>query len=81
MAVSAYVFIKCEEGTILKVAKDISALPEIISCHIVTGPETVWDAIAFLESASIDDIDKYVTEKIEPTEGVLSTSTNIVAGE
>jgi DNA-binding Lrp family transcriptional regulator len=81
MPVSAYVFIKCEEGAVLNVAKDISALPEIVSCHIVTGPETVWDAIAFLESDSIDDVDRYVTEKIQPTEGVHSTSTNIVAGE
>ena len=73
MTVSAYVFVECTQGKALDVSNKLSALDGVTSCHAVTGPV---DVIAFVERADI----KYVVEKIQSTEGVLRTSTNIVAG-
>lgn len=77
MAVSAYVFVECTQGRALDVSKKLSALDGITSCHAVTGPV---DVIAFIEGADINEVGKFVVEKIQSTEGVLRTSTNIVAG-
>jgi len=77
MTVSAYVFVECTQGKALDVSNKLSALDGVTSCHAVTGPV---DVIAFIERADINEIGKYVVEKIQSTEGVLRTSTNIVAG-
>jgi len=76
MAVSAYVFVECTQGKALDVSKKLSAVSGIASCHAVTGPV---DVIAFIEASDINEIGKFVVEKIQSTEGVLRTSTNIVA--
>ena len=76
MAVSAYVFVECTQGKALDVSKKLSAVDGITSCHAVTGPV---DVIAFIEASDINEIGKFVVEKIQSTEGVLRTSTNIVA--
>jgi len=77
MTVSAYVFVECTQGKALNVAKKLSALDSVGACHAVTGP---IDVIAFIEAADINDLGKFVVEKVQTTEGVLRTSTNIVAG-
>jgi DNA-binding Lrp family transcriptional regulator len=77
MAVSAYVFVECTQGMALDVVSKLSALDAVGSCHAVTGP---IDVIAFINAVGIDDLGKFVVEKIQTTEGVLRTSTNIVAG-
>jgi DNA-binding Lrp family transcriptional regulator len=43
----------------------------------VTGPV---DVIAFIEASDINEMGKFIVEKIQSTDGVLRTSTNIVAG-
>jgi DNA-binding Lrp family transcriptional regulator len=43
----------------------------------VTGP---IDVIAFIEAGDITDVGKFVVDEIQATDGVLRTSTNIVAG-
>jgi DNA-binding Lrp family transcriptional regulator len=77
MAVSAYVFVECTRGKALSVARKLSALNGVGSCHAVTGP---IDVIAFIEASDVDALGKFVVDKIQKTEGVLRTSTNIVAG-
>lgn len=76
MAVSAYVFVECTQGKALNVSKKLSAVDGVASCHAVTGPV---DVIAFIEAPDISEIGKFVVEKIQSTDGVLRTSTNIVA--
>ena len=77
MSVSAYVFVECTQGKALDVVQNLSALDAVSSCHAVTGPV---DVIAFLEAIDLDQLGKFVVEKIQTVEGVLRTSTNIVAG-
>ena len=76
MAVSAYVFVECTQGKALDVSRKLSALDGVTSCHAVTGP---IDVIAFIEASDIDQLGKFVVERIQATEGVLRTSSNIVA--
>ena len=77
MAISAYVFVECTQGKPLDVSKKLSALDGVTSCHAVTGP---IDVIAFIESPDINELGRFVVEKIQSTEGVVRTSTNIVTG-
>lgn len=77
MAVSAYVFVECTQGKSLEVSKKLSAVDGVTSCHAVTGPV---DVIAFVEAPDINEIGKFIVDKIQSTQGVLRTSTNIVAG-
>ncbi len=77
MPISAYVFVDCTQGRALDVAKKLSTVDGVASCHAVTGPV---DVIAFIEAPDITEIGKFIVEKIQSVEGVLRTSTNIVAG-
>ena len=77
MAISAYVFVECTQGKALEVSQSLSALDGVTSCHAVTGPV---DVIAFVEAPDINEIGKFVVERIQSTGGVLRTSTNIVTG-
>ena len=77
MTVSEYVFVECTQGKALDVVRKLSALDGVGACHAVTGP---IDVIAFIEAVDIDGLGKLIVEKIQKAEGVLRTSTNIVAG-
>lgn len=77
MAVSAYVFVECTQGKALDVSSSLSKLDGVTSCHAVTGPV---DVIAFIETPDINELGKFVVDKIQSTGGVLRTSTNIVTG-
>jgi DNA-binding Lrp family transcriptional regulator len=77
MAVSAYVFVECTQGKALDVAKKLSAVEGVESCHAVTGPV---DVIAFIGAPDINKLGAFIVEKIQATPGVLRTSTNIVTG-
>jgi DNA-binding Lrp family transcriptional regulator len=77
MSVSAFIFVECTQGKALEVVQKLSALDAVSLCHAVTGPV---DVIAFLEAIDLDELGKFVVENIQTTEGVLRTSTNIVAG-
>ncbi len=77
MAISAYVFIECTQGKALEVSKKLSELDGVNACDAVTGPV---DVIAFIQSPDINELGRFVVEKIQATNGVLRTSTNIVTG-
>lgn len=77
MAISAYVFVECIQGKALDVCRRLSQLDDVKSCHAVTGP---IDVIAFIEAPDINELGRFVVEKIQATEGVLRTSSNIVTG-
>ena len=77
MAVSAYVFVECSQGKALDVSRKLSSVDGVTSSHAVTGPV---DVIVYIEAADINDLGKFVVEKIQSVEGALRTSTNIVAG-
>ena len=76
MAVSAYVFVECTQGKALDVSQKLSGVDGVTSSHAVTGPV---DVIVFVETPDINDLGKFVVERIQSVEGVLRTSTNIVA--
>jgi DNA-binding Lrp family transcriptional regulator len=77
MAISAYVFVECTQGKALDVSRKLLTISGVASCHAVTGPV---DVIAFVEASDINEIGKFVVEKIQAADGVLRTSTNIVTG-
>ena len=77
MAISAYVFVECTQGKALDVSSKLATLNGVASCHAVTGP---IDVIAFIEAPDIDELGRYVVERIQATDGVVRTSTNIVTG-
>ncbi|RJP65741.1 MAG: Lrp/AsnC family transcriptional regulator [Candidatus Abyssobacteria bacterium SURF_17] len=77
MAISAYVFVECTQGKAIDVSKKLTKLSGVKAAHAVTGP---IDVIAFIEAADINDLGRFVVEKIQSTAGVLRTSTNIVTG-
>jgi DNA-binding Lrp family transcriptional regulator len=77
MPISAYVFVECGQGKALDVTKKLSKISGVRQCHAVTGP---MDAIAFIEAADINELGKFVVDKIQATSGVLRTSTHIVTG-
>ncbi len=77
MAISAYVFVECTQGKALNVTKKLSQLNGIKQCHAVTGP---MDVIAFIEAPDINELGKFIVDKIQGTAGVIRTSTHIVTG-
>ena len=77
MSVSAYVFVECTQGKALDFSTKLSAISGVKTCHAVTGPV---DVIAFIEAGDITDVGRFVVDEIQATDGVLRTSTNIVAG-
>jgi DNA-binding Lrp family transcriptional regulator len=76
MAISAYIFVECIPGKALEVSGKLRKVKGIKQCHAVTGP---IDVIAFIEAEDINQLGKFLVEKIQSIGGVLRTSTNIVA--
>ncbi len=76
MSISAYVFVECIQGKALDVKKQMMKIDQVQDCHVVTGP---IDIIAFVEEEDINELGRFVVEKIQTLGGVLRTSTNIVA--
>lgn len=77
MAISAYVFVECAQGKALDVSHKLLQIDGVRTCHAVTGPV---DVIAFVEAADINELGRVVVDKIQGTDGVFRTSTNIVTG-
>jgi DNA-binding Lrp family transcriptional regulator len=75
MAISAYVFVECIQGKALDVQSKLEQIGGVRDSHVVTGP---IDVIAFVEADDINQLGKFVVEKIQSIGGVLRTSTNIV---
>lgn len=76
MPISAYIFVECVPGKALEVSEKLRKVKGVRQCHAVTGP---IDVIAFVEADDINQIGKFLVDKIQSIGGVLRTSTNIVA--
>jgi DNA-binding Lrp family transcriptional regulator len=74
----AYVFIKTVIGKTLQVASDVSNLkPEVHWVSVITGPYDLLAGVRVTDNIALGDL---VMTKIHPIEGVLETSTSILAG-
>ncbi len=70
--VEAFVLIQARVGTATQVAQAVSAIQEVRSAEVVTGP---YDVVARVEAASIDALGSLVVSKIQAVEGVARTLT------
>lgn len=75
MAVQAYVFIEISQGKAKEVMEEIGKIEGVKSAHVVTGP---YDAIAVVEAPDINTLGALVVSKIQFTNGVIRTQSNIV---
>lgn len=57
------------------VAKDIAKFPEVQEVHIITGD---WDLLIKVKASSIDEIGKFVVDKLRTVHGVEKTLTCVV---
>jgi len=80
--VTAFIFISFsykleEEGKITQreVARKIATFPEVQEVHIITG---TWDMILKVKIKSVDDLGKFVVDKLRMIEGVDKTLTCVV---
>lgn len=76
MAVSAYIFVECEQGQAIPVARALREVEGIMSAHAVTGPV---DVVVYVEAEDVNELGVFVISKIQSVESVLHTATNIVA--
>ena len=72
MAVKAYVLMETEVGKLKEVAEAIRRLKGVVSVDDVTGP---YDAIAILETETLDEMGDLVTAKLDSINGVSRTVT------
>jgi len=57
------------------VAKDIAKFPEVQEVHIITGD---WDLLIKVKASSIDEIGRFVVDKLRTVHGVEKTLTCVV---
>ena len=58
-----------------KIAEKISALSNVQEVHIITGD---WDMLIKVKSKSVEELGRFVTEKLRNVQGVGKTLTNVV---
>jgi DNA-binding Lrp family transcriptional regulator len=75
--IRAYVLIEVAVGRSADVVQALSAAEGVVSADLVTGP---YDAIAMVESASIDGLGKLVVSNIHAIGGVSRTLTCPIVG-
>ena len=68
----AYMLIQTEVGRAEVVAKQVAALPGVLSSEYVTGP---YDVIARVEAANVDDLGRLVIAKLQDVPGITRTLT------
>jgi len=74
MTVKAYVLIETQVGRTKQVADTIRKLPGVVSVDSVTGP---YDAIAIVQTETLNDIGTLLVEKVHPASGISRTVTCI----
>ena len=62
-------------GGFNRLAERISRFDEVESCFLMSG---AYDLLIFATGASLQNVASFVTEKLAPVEGVLSTSTHFM---
>src|SRR5581483_2150329 len=60
------------EGGFDTIAERISRFPEVRSSHLMSG---TYDLLLFVEGRTLREVAGFVSERLSPLEGVLSTST------
>ena len=63
------------EGGFDTIAQRISKFPEVRSAYLMSG---AYDLLLFVEGRNLRDVAAFVSEKLSPLEGVLSTATHFM---
>src|SRR5512140_3538587 len=63
------------EGGFDTIAQRVSRFPEVRSAHLMSG---TYDLLLFVEGRSLRAVAAFVSERLSPLEGVLSTSTHFM---
>jgi DNA-binding Lrp family transcriptional regulator len=63
------------EGGFDTIANRISRFPEVRSVYLMSG---TYDLLLFIEGRSLREVAGFVSERLSPLEGVLSTSTHFM---
>lgn len=63
------------EGGFDTIAKRISRFPEVQAAFLMSG---TYDLLLFVEGKNLRDVATFVSERLSPLEGVLSTSTHFM---
>ena len=74
--VKAYVLLKVKSGAERHIFDNLKNIKEVIEINELYGE---WDIISKLELDKLGDLDSILTEKIRVIEGIVDTSTMIVA--
>jgi len=63
------------EGGFDTIAQRISRFPEVRSAYLMSG---TYDLLLFVEGGTLREVAAFVSERLSPLEGVLSTSTHFM---
>jgi DNA-binding Lrp family transcriptional regulator len=63
------------EGGFDTIARRISRFPEVRSAYLMSG---TYDLLLFVEGRTLREVAAFVSERLSPLEGVLSTSTHFM---
>lgn len=63
------------EGGFNTIADRISRFPEVRSAYLMSG---TYDLLLFVEGRNLREVAQFVSERLSPLEGVLSTSTHFM---
>ena len=63
------------EGGFNPIAERISRFPEVSSAYLMSG---TYDLLLFVEGRTLREVAAFVSERLSPLEGVLSTSTHFM---
>ena len=63
------------EGGFDTIAQRISRFPEVRSAYLMSG---TYDLLLFVEGRTLHEVAAFVSERLSPLEGVLSTSTHFM---
>ncbi len=74
--VAAFIEVRCTPergGGFNKLAKRVARFAEVKSCYLISGG---YDLLVLLESSSLQEVARFVSEKLSSLDGVISTSTH-----
>jgi DNA-binding Lrp family transcriptional regulator len=63
------------QGGFDTIAERISRFPEVASAHLMSG---TYDLLLFIEGRTLREVAGFVSERLAPLEGVVSTSTHFM---
>jgi DNA-binding Lrp family transcriptional regulator len=63
------------EGGFNNIAERISKFPEVRSAYLMSG---AYDLLLFVEGRNLREVAAFVSERLSPLEGVISTSTHFM---